>query len=419
MTDYQEKIIKVLKGMEAEFKSFSTIVDLPTGSGKTLIAAEYVLNHVLRDGNKVLWLQSVTVDPLTHERVNQKNKEERTIAKGDFPAIIDPETWYKVQEIIDSRINPNLVASNGKPVMRGKATSKDIYCQKMRCGCGRKFKKDKGRVDGTATYKCYEAVDDGSQEARAERSKILNDDCCVDGIIDWKLDLFTLKVFDYLSCNINEVKTQLIDIIDKSFVSSSQMGYSIEDKLRLEAEIKKLKDKMKRYFDFLGDGIISKEEYASSKQEIEESISKIELKLKQFEKCEIDDKEKEKALTAVRKFVDERLKFPTFNGDVYAVPDKHIEVFVNSIKARANNVFEYNIRVNPNAKAESPLIVPDDEYIPSVHPAVKKLDNSGAILIGELEVGYAEAKAYANKLRRKVRRVHWEIPAKIKVYANI
>lgn len=24
-----------------------------------------------------------------------------------------------------------------------------------------------------------------------------------------------------------------------------------------------------------------------------------------------------------------------------------------------------------------------------------------------------------NKLRRKVRRVHWEIPAKIKVYANI
>ncbi len=93
--------------------------------------------------------------------------------------------------------------------------------------------------------------------------------------------------------------------------------------------------------------------------------------------------------------------------------------YVNSIKACANNVFEYDIRLNPSARNESPLVVPDEEFVPSVHSAKKVLNNSDAVLIAEFTLGYDEAKAYANRMRRKVKRVHWENPAVIRVYARI
>ena len=365
------------------------------------------------------YMQSVTIDPLTHERVNQNDKSRRVTKAGNFPAIIEPELWFKVQEIIDSRINHYLTAGNGKPVMRGITVNKDIYCRKMRCGCGRRFKKDNGRVDGTATYRCYALIDDGGQATRIERSKILNDDCCINGIIDWKLDLFTLKVFDYLSCNNEEVKNRVIKIVNKVYVSSAKTGNSYEDKLKLENEIKNLNSKSERLLDALTDGIISKEDYQKKKNEIYNSLDNIQLELKELEKYNIIEDEKEKTIKEVKKFIDNSLRFPQLGDNILSVPEKYIDVFVNSIKARANNIFEYNIRVNPYAEVESPLIVPDEEYIPSVHSATKKLDNSKAVLLAEFEVDYATAKEYASHLRRKVVRVHWQIPAKIRIYVNL
>ncbi len=365
------------------------------------------------------YMQSVTIDPLTHERVNQNDKSRRVTKAGNFPAIIEPELWFKVQEIIDSRTNHYLTAGNGKPVMRGIAVNKDIYCRKMRCGCGRRFKKDNGRIDGTGTYRCYALIDDGSQAIRIERSKILNDDCCINGIIDWKLDLFTLKVFDYLSCNSEDVKNRVIKIVNKVYVSSSKTENSYEDKLTLENEIKHLEAKSERLLDALTDGIINKEDYQKKKKEIHSLIDSIQAELKELESDNLVEDEKEKTIREVKKFIDNSLKFPRLGDNILSVPEKYIDVFVNSIKARANNVFEYNIRVNPYAEVESPLVVPDEEYIPSVHSATKKLDNSKAVLLAEFEVDYATAKEYASHLRRKVIRVHWQIPAKIRIYVNL
>lgn len=365
------------------------------------------------------YLQSVTIDPLTHERINQTDKDRRVRKKGDFPAIIEPDLWFKVQDIIDSRINHNLVNANNKSETRGSRTGKDIYQQKMRCGCGRRLKKDIGRTDGTATYRCYGVVDDGGQAKRLERSKILNDNCSVYGIIDWKLDLFTLKVFDYLNCNIEAVKARIIEIINKVFVSSGSSGIDVTDKLKLEMDIKHLEERKARLLDALSEGVIDKEDYTAKKEEFDYSIGTKMVKLKELEKCEILEDEKQDTLNKIQEFVNSSLEFPCLNGDIIKVPDKYIDVFVNSIKACANNVFEYNIRVNPKAKSESPLVVPDEEYIPSIHSATKVLDNSNAVLLAEFEVDYATAKEYANRLKRRVIRVHWEVPAKIKIFVNV
>lgn len=364
------------------------------------------------------YLQSVTIDPLSHERVNQNDKSRRVKRKGKFPAIIEPELWFKVQEIIDSRINHNL-NNTGKKGFNGIVVSKDMYCKKMRCGCGRRFKKDIGRVDGTGTYKCYQVIDDGSQKARAERSTILNDNCSVNGIIDWKLNLFTLKVFEYLSCKSDDIKETILDVIDKTYTVGTSSGGSNEDKLRLEKELKKLNEKEERLLDALTDGLITKEIYKSKSEQIKENILKVQTKISELNKTAVAIESKEKVLTQVKYFVENSLRFPKLTSGEYIVPEKLIEVYVNSIKACANNVFEYNIKVNSNANFDSPLVVPDDKYIPSVHSATKILDNSKATLIGEFEIDYNTAKTYANSLNRKVVRVHWQVPAKIRIFANI
>ena len=364
------------------------------------------------------YLQSVTIDPLTHERININDRSLHIYKQGSFPAIIEPEVWHKVQELIDARINHNLEVATGKTTKCGVAVNKDTYCQKMRCGCGRRFKKDIGR-NNSATYRCYELVDDGNKKVRSERSKILNDDCCIDGIIDWKLDLFTLQVFDYLSISLEEVRVKLLRLIEKSYTYTDEAGYCVEDKLKIEAEIKRLEDKNSRLLDALADGVISTEAYKNKKAEIEKEINTKHLRLRGMEKVEIAESEKIKTLSKVQKFIGESLKFPKVGQQIVRVPEVLIVTYVNSIKACANNVFEYNIRVNPNAKSQSPLIVPDEEYIPSVHSAVNKLDNSNAYLLGEFEVDYNMAKEYANLLGRKVVRKQWQIPVKIKIYVNL
>ncbi|MBO5072574.1 MAG: recombinase family protein [Eubacterium sp.] len=147
------------------------------------------------------YLQSVTSDPLKHSRIG--------FSKGD---------------------------ATGKRTAKGYAGNKDIYCRKLRCGCGRRFRKDMQAVNHTSTYRCYQLVDDRNQEERARRSEILQDNCSVYGIRDWKLDLFTLRVFDYLECNIREVKERLLAVVDNAFVETSKHKASQTDSAKIEEE---------------------------------------------------------------------------------------------------------------------------------------------------------------------------------------
>lgn len=112
------------------------------------------------------------------------------------------------------------------------------------------------------------------------------------------------------------------------------------------------------------------------------------------------------------------LKFPSIDGRKVKVPEVLIETFVNSIKICADNVVEYNIRINPNAKVDIPVI-PDEEFNPQFHSAKVYIDNTDAVLIKEISVSYEDAKNYANKRKKKVKRVHFDKPVTIRVYANL
>lgn len=364
------------------------------------------------------YMQSYTIDPLTHERVNQKDKSRRIIKKGNFPAIISKETWEEVQKVLDSRINCYTNGSN-QIIKRGILTSNDVYCRKMRCGCGRRFRRDECRDGKLITYKCLQVVEDGSIKERQKRSKQLEDNCCINGIVDWKLDLITLRVFDSLSCNVDEVKEKVLNVIDKAFEGSGGNFRKAKNKEELEKRIQKLENDQKNLLDFLMEGVISKDEFKYKKEEIIREIDEKKSLLKECKEINDNVDEKSRVLKEVRNFIKKSCRFPAVGSEVTSVSDRIIETYVNSIKVCADNVFEYNIRIDPNANYDKPLYVPDEEYIPSVHPASKKLDNSNAVLIKEFQITYNEAKKYANSLGRRAKKDSWDKPATIRIYTNV
>lgn len=122
-------------------------------------------------------------------------------------------------------------------IIRGQPHSKDLYRRKLRCGCGRKFRQDFGRIKGSGTYRCYNVVEDGSIEKSVERSQILNDECCINGIIDWKLDFLTLKVFEYFSINNKMICEELTEIAKRVVLSQNSTDIAIE---KLQVAINKL-----------------------------------------------------------------------------------------------------------------------------------------------------------------------------------
>lgn len=367
--------------------------------------------------------QSVTENPLTHARRRvQKEQRVKYDLKEKIPCIIEPTVWQAVQAAIDSRVN-HYFNSTSQSGINGVVTNKNVFCRKMRCGCGRRFKYDEeNKPDGIVrgTFRCYSLIDDGSQDVRKRRSEILDDDCSIYGIRDWKMNFITLEVFKYLECDTEKIKSTLIDIINKSYADEGISGYSEEDILKFRKEIDNLNNKNERLLDGFEDGIYSKEKYLERKLRNDTDINRIQEIINKAEAVHAKDEQKEKTLKAVQKFIEETLEFPKVNGYKTKVPEALIEAYVNSIKACANNVFEFNIRINPDVPVQIP-IKPDDEFNPQYDSANVFLDNSDASLIAEFKLTYDDAKRYTSimKGKYKVLRTHFDKPITVRVYANL
>ena len=208
-------------------------------------------------------------------------------------------------------------------------------------------------------------------------------------------------------------------IIEKSFVAGDFSGYSEEDILRLKRDIASLHNKNERLLDGYEDGILSKDTYLERKSRNDAEIKRIQEAVNKAEAERFKDGEKERTLKAVQQFVEEALAFPKVNGYKTKVPEAFIEAYVNSIKACADNVFEYNIRVNPDAPVQIP-VKPDEEFNPQYDSANVFLDNSGSSLIAEFVLDYDAARSYTGMTngKYKVRRMHFDSPITVRVYAD-
>lgn len=149
-----------------------------TGDGLTKVAKTLMekgrkdgAGHVNWDASKVtrvlrkatymgycVYNRSRTVDYLEHRRVNNTDEDTYVMVKGDFPAIIDEELWYKCNAIRKGRTR-HLLDENGKPRRYGGTIAKNVWVTKLVCSCGAKFRRClwQTKADGTQTwgFECY------------------------------------------------------------------------------------------------------------------------------------------------------------------------------------------------------------------------------------------------------------------------
>ena len=116
----------------------------------------------------------------------------------------------------------------------------------MRCSCGRRFRFDMGRKADSGVYWCYSFAAGASIKVRRQRGEI--DNCIVDGIIDWKLDLFTVRAFQYLSINVEEVKKKVHQVIAKVYHPKEATRMS-ESQEKMENDICNLEMQKSRLLD--------------------------------------------------------------------------------------------------------------------------------------------------------------------------
>lgn len=108
---HQDEIAKILQKMEDECKKFSTIIDLPTGAGKTKIATDFCVKALELDDNKVLWL-SDSIDLLTQSIDRFKDK---TLNKDiSYQLVCGTKVSYNKEGWI--RDNSNVVNSSMKKI---------------------------------------------------------------------------------------------------------------------------------------------------------------------------------------------------------------------------------------------------------------------------------------------------------------
>ena len=414
-----KKIRHYLEGSNPEHKIYKTAEGNTKWYDSTI---ERILRRSTYMG-VIEHFQSVTENPLTHERKSvEKDKRVKYELGAKIPRIIEPEAWKKVQEELDKRALQFRKGADGNShKVAGGPSNKNIYCRKMRCGCGRRFKFDEETDSARGTFRCYSLVDDGNRDIRAKKSEILNDNCSIDGIRDWKMDFISIEVFKHLEVNVDEIKMKLLLAIEEAFVANADSSCLSElDIIKYKSDIEKLNNKNNRLLDGFEEGVVSKEAYLERKQKNDAEINRIENLIINSEKKNTIESEKAKTLEVVKAFIDKALAFPKTNGYKMKVPEAFIEAYVNSIKACKGGVFEYNIRVNPEAEVQIP-IKPDEEFNPQYDSANLFIDNSDATLICEFELSYEDAKNYASmtKGQFKVKRVHFEKPITVRVFANL
>ena len=86
--------------------------------------------------------QSFNNNFLEQKRINNKDESTYMYAEGNFPPIISPEDWEKVQEIRKSKTLP---VNENRTRGYGKRKSEDVWLRKLKCNCGSSFRKNKWR----------------------------------------------------------------------------------------------------------------------------------------------------------------------------------------------------------------------------------------------------------------------------------
>ena len=234
-----QKGIKSKKGGEWKSKPILYILRNEKYKG-TLISRKYKVSNY--------------IDQVTEKR----NDDEKIVIENNHSAIVSEELWNKVQKEINKR--QDLYVKDGKYASRYLFSGK-IICNK----CGDKYRRKRSNKK-YFQWTCKTSDREGKKicSGQSYREEFLEKGC----------NLLLKQAKMYKKENIKLIKNKLEVTLGKNYYKKD-----IEE---TTSKLKKLKNRLKNYYDMRADGEISKEELNELSEDIKVKISQTEKLLEKY-----------------------------------------------------------------------------------------------------------------------------------------
>lgn len=280
--DY-DKLTKTLTVNEEEKKVIQYIFGrYAQGAGTTMIAKELTEAGIpTRRGNPI-WCETVirkiiknekykgdllqgktfTVDSITHRRLENMGEEQKYLIEKNHEAIIDDETWDKVQEILQKRSESYNKGTRNGTFRRMYAFSGITYC----AFCGRLVTR-KNWVSSTKNKKawyCSTAIKQGRKYCRDSKP-----------IPEKVIEKCFLDAYRVLCAD----KAAIIRNFMEKAEPILQENNSKEEIEKLNIQEHDLKEKLKKLLDLKLDNTITEEAFKEKNNEIERRIRNIQKQI--------------------------------------------------------------------------------------------------------------------------------------------
>ncbi len=249
----------------------------------------------------VLQGKTITIDPITHKRIANMGEEDQYYMENHHEAIIDTETFDKVQEIMKQRCGSR---ATGRRL--GNVGRKFTFSNRLRCAfCGevlsrRSLYSNKKQVN--PAWLCMQTAKKGKNYC--SDSKVIKESIIEDAFVDAY----------QLLCNNNQFAV-------KKFLENMEQALrdntSKEKIIGLDKQKEEMKQKINKLLDFMVDGTISNEQYQKKKQDYEEKIEKIDKKIEQLQLLIEDDENIERGLDKFKNIFETNTIMECFDADVF------------------------------------------------------------------------------------------------------
>lgn len=256
----------------------------------------------------VLQGKTYTTDPITHKRVINMGEKNQYYIKEHHTAIIEPELFDKVQQILEKR-----AGSRSKGKRRDNYSRKYPFSSRIYCGfCGTVLTRrnwNSKTKNETPVWHCMNFVKRGKQECpkcKAMREKVI-ENCFVDA-------------YKILCSNKGDIVNKFITRIN-NIITENSSNNLIEN---IETEKEKLKSKMNKLIDLSLENAIDRETFLERKEKIQNQIEQLNLKQ---EKLAVEERSKTNRKLSINK-----LKQYLENGEIITEFDKDaFEILVKQV----------------------------------------------------------------------------------------
>ncbi len=288
----------------------------------------------------VLQKKFVTVDYLTHKKVENRGQEEQILLQNHHEAILDRPTWEAVQAELARRAEKRSDKSK---------YSRRYWCSgKIRCGaCGSRFvPKITHRRNGD-TYKIWECHSRAHYGNRKQNSQGDYVGCSMRILNDKTLTTCVQFVLQQLDLDYDTLAQELASDIQNVLTNTPQG----KDRGRLQTRQADLERRKERVMDSYFGGDISKEEMLQMKAKYDEELEKINVQLLQYADMERIQAEQTRELQELAQTIRE---YVSRSEEVFAEAVEEIVVCEESITIRVHYIpFSFQIWYSTSGTREN------------------------------------------------------------------